>query len=136
MPSAASETRDWPGQRLGLPVEGPRSVGRLGRRFIGILIDWSICYGIVLVLFRPDPFGFKTLALFIVVEIAFLLLLNGTIGHLIVGLRVVPIVPGYLGVWRPILRTVLLAVVIPAVIYDKDQRGLHDRWAGTVLVRR
>ncbi len=66
----------------------------------------------------------------------FLILANGTIGHLIVGLRVVPIVPGYLGVWRPILRTILLAVLIPAVIYDKDQRGLHDRWAGTVLVRR
>jgi uncharacterized RDD family membrane protein YckC len=136
MPTASPESPDWPGKRLGLPAEGPRSVGRVGRRLLGILIDWGLCYGIVLAFLRPDPFGFKTLALFVVLEIVFLILANGTIGQLIVGLRVVPIVPGYLGIWRPILRTILLAVLIPAVIYDKDQRGLHDRWAGTVLVRR
>ena len=32
-------------------------------------------------------------------------------------------------------RTALLIVVIPAVIWDADQRGLHDKAAGTVLVR-
>ncbi|HEY5230049.1 MAG TPA: RDD family protein, partial [Galbitalea sp.] len=31
---------------------------------------------------------------------------------------------------------ILLMVVIPAVIFDRDQRGLHDKIAGTVLVRR
>jgi uncharacterized RDD family membrane protein YckC len=25
---------------------------------------------------------------------------------------------------------------IPAVIYDRDHRGLHDKVAGTILVRR
>ncbi|MCU1514874.1 MAG: hypothetical protein JWO10_1964, partial [Microbacteriaceae bacterium] len=39
-------------------------------------------------------------------------------------------------IWRPALRTVLLSLVIPAVIWDLDQRGLHDKAAGTVLVRR
>ncbi len=136
MPAPATASADWPGKRLGLPASGPRSVGRLGRRFLGILIDWGLCYGVVLLWFRPDPFGFKTLALFVVLQILFLLVLNGSLGHLIVGLRVVPIVPGYLGFWRPIVRTILLALVVPAVIYDRDQRGLHDRWAGTVLVRR
>jgi uncharacterized RDD family membrane protein YckC len=33
------------------------------------------------------------------------------------------------------VRTALLIVVIPAVIWDADQRGLHDKVAGTVLVR-
>jgi hypothetical protein len=136
MPAAVATPVEWPGKKLGLPASGPRSVGRLGRRVLGILIDWGLSYGIVILFFRPDPFGFKTLALFAVLQILFLLVLNGSIGHLIVGLRVVPIVPGYLGVWRPFVRTILLALVIPAVIYDRDQRGLHDRWAGTVLVRR
>jgi hypothetical protein len=37
--------------------------------------------------------------------------------------------------WRPIVRTLLLIVVIPAVVWDADQRGLHDKAAGTVLIR-
>jgi uncharacterized RDD family membrane protein YckC len=42
---------------------------------------------------------------------------------------------GWPGLWRPIVRSVLLALVIPAVIWDADNRGLHDKAAGTVLVR-
>jgi hypothetical protein len=136
MPATAPESLDWPCKRLGLPEAGPRSVGRFGRRMVAILIDWVPCYLIVLVFLRPDPFGFKVLALFAVVQVLFLLLLNGSIGHLITGMRVVPLVPGYLGLWRPFVRTFLLVLVIPAVIYDRDQRGLHDRWIGTVLVRK
>ena len=136
MPTAAPASTDWPGKRLGLPDSGPRSIGRLGRRLIAVLIDWGIAYGIIHVFFPPDPVGLKTLALFAIMQVLFLLVLNGTIGHLIVGLRVVPLVPGYLGYWRPFVRTILVCLFIPAVIYDKDQRGLHDRWAGTILVRR
>ncbi len=66
----------------------------------------------------------------------FLLTVNGSIGHLILGMRVVPIRGGYLGLWRPFARTGLLCIVIPAVIWDADQRGMHDRLIGTVLVRR
>jgi hypothetical protein len=100
------------------------------------VIDWGLSYLIVYAFLRPDPFGFKTLALFAATQIVFLLVLNGSIGHLIVGLRLVPVVPGYLGVWRPFLRTFLLVLAIPPLIFDRDQRGLHDRWCGTVLVRR
>ncbi len=66
----------------------------------------------------------------------FLLTANGSVGHLVLGMRVVPIAGGYLGVWRPFVRTILLCLVIPAVIWDKDQRGMHDRLIATVLVRR
>ena len=39
--------------------------------------------------------------------------------------------------WRQLtsMRTALLLLVIPAVIFDPDQRGLHDKVVGTVLVR-
>jgi uncharacterized RDD family membrane protein YckC len=136
MPEAASDSADWPGKRLGLPESGPRSIGRFGRRVAAIAIDWAIPYVIVLAFLQPDPFGFKVLGLFALIQVIFLLLLNGSIGHVILGMRVVPVRPGYLGVWRPIVRTILLCLVIPAVIFDKDQRGLHDRWVGTILVRR
>jgi uncharacterized RDD family membrane protein YckC len=102
----------------------------------GIAIDWAISLLITYGFFHSDPDGFITLATFVVTQIIFLWIANGSVGHLIVGLRVVPLNPGLLGFWRPVVRTVLLALVIPAVIFDKDQRGLHDRWAGTILVRR
>jgi hypothetical protein len=34
-----------------------------------------------------------------------------------------------------VVRTVLLCLAIPALIWDADLRGLHDRAAGTMLVR-
>ncbi|MDQ1597583.1 MAG: hypothetical protein QOI70_1007, partial [Microbacteriaceae bacterium] len=58
------------------------------------------------------------------------------IGHLLLGMRVVPVAGGWIGPWRPIVRTLLLSIIIPAVIWDRDKRGMHDRAAGTVLVRR
>jgi uncharacterized RDD family membrane protein YckC len=134
--TASPTSTDWPGKRLGLPEAGRRSVGRLGRRLLAILIDWGLASLIVYLFFRPDPVALKVLALFAVLQVLFLLVLNGSLGHLIMGLRVVPVVPGYLGIWRPFVRTILLCLFIPAVIYDKDQRGVHDRWAGTILVRR
>jgi uncharacterized RDD family membrane protein YckC len=134
--TASPTSTDWPGKRLGLPQAGSRSIGRLGRRLIAVIIDWAVASVIVYAFFRPDPVALKVLGLFALLQVLFLLVLNGSLGHLIVGLRVVPVVPGYLGIWRPFVRTILLCLFIPAVIYDKDQRGLHDRWAGTILVRR
>ena len=136
MPETPNASADWPGKRLGLPNSGPRSVGRIGRRLGALVVDWGIAYLISFAFFRPDPDGFWTLGIFAVEQILFLALLNGSIGHIIFRLRLVPLVPGYLGIWRPIVRTALLVLVVPAVIYDKDQRGLHDKVAGTVLVRR
>jgi hypothetical protein len=41
---------------------------------------------------------------------------------------------GAIGIPRALLRGVLLALVIPAVISDGDGRGVHDRVAGSVMV--
>ena len=127
---------DWPGKRLGLPEAGPRSIGRIGRRIGALAVDWGMSYGLAVLFFGLNPNEFAILGIFGVLQVVVLLIANGSIGHLVFGLRVVPLVPGYLGAWRPFLRTFLLMLFIPAVIYDKDQRGLHDRWSGTILVRR
>jgi hypothetical protein len=34
-----------------------------------------------------------------------------------------------------VLRTALVALVVPPLIRDDDQRGLHDRAARTIVVR-
>lgn len=133
-PESSSLDRDWPGKRLGLPNSGPRSVGRFGRRLAAIAIDWALAVLISVAFFRYDALA--TLGIFAVLQIVFIALLSGSVGHLIVGLRLVPLSTGWVGVWRPAVRTVLLCLGIPALIWDRDQRGLHDKVAGTVLVRR
>lgn len=75
-----------------------------------------------------------TLGIFAVAQIVFLVTVGGSVGHMFLGMRLVPIRGGRLGVWQPIVRTLLLCLVIPAVIWDSDQRGMHDRLVGTVLV--
>jgi uncharacterized RDD family membrane protein YckC len=124
----------WPGQRLGLPESGPRSIARFGRRIGAIAIDWAAAVLISVAFFSYDPIA--TLVIFAVVQVVFLSLLGGSPGHVLLGMRVVPAKGGRLGLWQPFVRTILLCVVIPAVIWDADQRGLHDRVCDTMLVRR
>lgn len=123
----------WPGERLGLPESGPRSVGRLGRRVAALAVDWALATVVSVAFFDYD--GLATLAVFAVVQIAFLATVGGSVGHLALRLRVVPMAGGPVGLWRPVVRTLLICIVVPAVVWDADQRGLHDRFAGTVLVR-
>lgn len=135
--SGSVENR-WPGDRLGLPESGARSIARPGRRILALVIDWVIATAISMAFFSTGPWqtnGFITLGLFGGIQLVFLLLLNGGTGHLLLGMRVVPLVPGRLAPWRAFVRTLLVCLFVPAVIWDADQRGLHDRAAGTLLVR-
>ena len=134
MPGPTSSASTWPGRGLGLPESGPRSIARVGRRIAALAIDWGAAILVSVAFFSYEALA--TLAIFAFVQVVFLLTINGSPGHLILGMRVVPVRGGYLGIWRPLARTALLCLVVPAVIWDRDQRGMHDRLAGTVLVRR
>lgn len=136
--TTADEASDWPGRRLGLPNDGPRSIARIGRRILAIGLDWGIAYLLAWLLFRTDDGtadALVILAVFAVLQAVPIILVGATAGHLATRMRLVPVTGGRLVWWRPIWRTGLLCLVIPAVIWDRDQRGLHDRVAGTVLVR-
>jgi hypothetical protein len=134
VPTEPAASIDWPGKRLGLPESGPRSIARPARRVAALAIDWGTAVVVSVAFFAYNSWA--TLIIFSVVQVVFLLVINGSPGHLILGMRVVPVTGGYLGAWRPFARTVLLCLLIPAVIWDRDQRGMHDRLIGTVLVRR
>lgn len=128
------EGDSWPGQRLGRPESGPGSVARVGRRLAAIAVDWLLASLISRAFFGADPWA--TLAVFAVVQAV----LVGTVGygpgHGLLGLRVERVTGGWAGPWPGLVRAVLLSLAVPALIWDRDQRGLHDRAAGTVLVRR
>lgn len=123
----------YPGERLGFPEQGPGSIARPGRRIGALLIDWTAAVILSVAFFNYDPFA--TLLIFAVVQILFIPTAGGSPGHRILGMRVVRLSGGWVGLWRPVVRTLLLIVVIPAVVWDPDQRGLHDKAVGTVLIR-
>lgn len=86
------------------------------------------------VLLAGDPTA--TLVIWAIQHLILVATIGTTVGHRVVGVRVVredgaP----YVGVVKALVRTVLLALVIPAVVWDADGRGVHDRAAGTVIVR-
>lgn len=130
----------YAGDRLGLPQDGPGSVARLSRRIPALLIDWGLCQ-LIAAAFLGYRFGhggassFGPLAVFFLENLLLVGTLGSTVGHRLLGLRVVPLGGAYAGPGRALLRTALLCLVIPAVIWDRDSRGMHDRLAGTVIVR-
>ena len=132
MPEALPENA-YPGERLGLPESGAGSLAKLGRRVGAIAIDWACAVLISVAFFSYDPLA--TTLVFVIVQSVFIPTIGGSPGHRLLGMRVQRVTGGWTGVWRPIVRSVLLALVIPAVIWDADHRGLHDKAAGTVLVR-
>lgn len=134
----------YPGDRLGLPASGTGSIGRPGRRIGALVIDYVAATIIATAFLGFDQFAlpaeaglsqFGPMAVFALLQILFIPTAGGSPGHRILGMRVVRLDGGWIGLWRPIVRTALLVVVIPAVIWDADQRGLHDKVVGTVLIR-
>ena len=111
-----------------------------GRRVVAFLIDWFASVLVALLAFPQFPYGsngsmLATLAVF-VVEITVLTWLTGaSFGQRLVRLRVVSIDGGRVPLWRVLVRTLLICLVIPAVVYDDYGRGVHDRLAHTRVVR-
>lgn len=107
----------------------------MGRRIGALALDWLIASVVSFAFFNYDPMA--TLAVFAVETFLLVSTLGYTIGHRVFSLRVRPDVDGVpmVGFFRGAVRTVLLCLVIPAVIWDGDGRGMHDRAARTVIVR-
>ncbi|MBB4892767.1 putative RDD family membrane protein YckC [Streptomyces olivoverticillatus] len=126
------------GERLGLPENGPGSVAPLGRRFGALFVDWALCmliaYGF-LAAGSPQRAGNWALAVFFVLSMLTVGTVGCTPGKRLFGLRVIAEGGGRLSLPRVLLRSVLLLLVVPAVVWDRDTRGLHDRLSRAVQVR-
>lgn len=133
----------WRGRRLGLPPEGPGAVATTGSRVAAFVLDvlaGALIGGLVNGLLSDPTPGQRTLTSngAFALEVLLLTALTGqSIGMRVLGLRVVRLSapagpPGFL---PAALRTALLMLILPAVIFDRDGRGLHDKAAGTVVVR-
>ncbi|MFC4492955.1 RDD family protein [Streptomyces ovatisporus] len=128
-----------PGERLGLPQDGPGSIASFGRRLGALFIDWAVAaligYGL-LANGELRTANNWALAVFLLMSLLTVGTVGCTPGKRILGLRVVS-VDGLtrLALWRVAVRTVLLGLAVPALVWDRDGRGLHDRLSGAVQVR-
>jgi uncharacterized RDD family membrane protein YckC len=126
-----------------MPREGAGSIGRFGRRLAGAFIDWALCTVIAFALFDvPLPFtevagarSYVVLAVFAVENLLLVGTLGYTVGHRIVGLQVRALDGRAARPLQVVVRTVLLCLFLPAMFWDRDGRGFHDKSAGTVIVR-
>jgi uncharacterized RDD family membrane protein YckC len=112
---------------------------------LGITIDWLAAYAVTLGFFagggtfleRTRGIGGTVL---IVVAIEYLVLVSfggSSFGHRIVGLKVVRFSDG--GAVTPLqalIRTLLMIIIITAITFDENGRGINERLSNTVLVKR
>jgi uncharacterized RDD family membrane protein YckC len=133
------------GERLGLPEGGPGSLSTTGVRLAAFIVD-AVASALVAALFvsalrsgggaerhLPGSWSLLPLAIDYVVG---MLVAGRTVGMYLFGLRIVRVDrPAAVNPGQAILRTVLLFLLVPAVIWDRDGRGLHDRASGTAVVR-
>ena len=133
----------WPGRRFGLPEQGPGSVATTGSRFgallVDILVGWLI--GGLINGYLGDPtFLQRSLvpnAAFAAQVMLLQALTGQSLGMRLIGIRVARLsepaaVPGLV---PAAVRTALLLLIVPAVLMDRDGRGLHDKAARTVVLR-
>lgn len=140
-PRAAAEEMGtdfgYRGERLGLPKEGPGSAASMGRRFGALFLDWALCMLIAYGLFARDAQGAANYALGVLLVLNILTVgtVGSTPGKRLLGLRVVSESRDRLGFGWAVVRSALLCLAVPALVWDRDGRGLHDRLARAVQVR-
>ncbi|MEU5881615.1 RDD family protein [Spirillospora sp. NPDC047279] len=137
--AGAGAELDYPGERLGFPEKGTGAVASYGRRVLALLIDLLVAALIGAFLARVldwDP-GTRSLAntgVFALQAWLLVATLGQTIGKRVTGIRVIRLDGRPVGPLWSLVRTVLLLLVIPAIIWDRDYRGMHDRASNTVEV--
>jgi uncharacterized RDD family membrane protein YckC len=137
---AGRASGSYPGERLGLPSNGPGSAAGFGRRLAALTVDWLLAYLIAGLFTGPDALGSSNLS-WTVLGVWFVLTATPvaafgiTPGMAVLGIRVASLESTVVGVPRALLRTALIALVIPALARDEDGRGWHDRATDTVVVR-
>jgi uncharacterized RDD family membrane protein YckC len=116
------------------------------RRILALVVDWfASTFVVVLLLGGVDEWagdraaGSYVLGVFVLESAAFMALSGGSFGQLATRLRVVRVAgdrldPRPLPPHLALLRQVLIALVIPPLVYRPDGRGLHDLAAQSAVV--
>ena len=145
--SVPADVDDYPGRRLGLPASGPGCVAGWGRRLLALFIDWTMSRLVVAAFLGQevivptadrqtgDALFLPILALGLEIWVL-TTLLGGSAGQLMLRVVVRRTTGEPLNAWRTLIRTILLLLVIPPVVYNRDRQGLHDLAVDSIAVMR
>lgn len=122
----------WPGRAMGRPASGPASIARPARRLAALAIDWALSSLLAYAFFDGNQWAI--LGIFAALQMVLVAVFGHSIGHRLLRMQVQTVGGLPAGPLPAVVRTVLICLVIPPLLVDKDQRGLHDRAMGTVLV--
>lgn len=120
------------GSALGLPPEGNGSVAPFWRRPLTLVVDWGLCMLVSALTMQGDALA--NLVLFVAVNVLFLTLFGATPGQFALRVRVRPVRGRSPMVLRAAVRTLLMLLLLPAVLWNRDAQPLHDVVAGTAVV--
>jgi uncharacterized RDD family membrane protein YckC len=142
-PGPADEADYQAGERLGLPGEGPGSCASWGQRALALAIDWASGLLVLSVVVGREAWSgggvsgtFAPLGVFFVEASVLTILLGSSFGQFVVRIGVIRVDGSRVDPVHVLIRTFLICLAIPPLIFDQDRRGLHDLAAGTVVVRR
>ncbi|MGB7980721.1 MAG: RDD family protein [Candidatus Nanopelagicales bacterium] len=125
------------GQSLGLPESGSGSMASTGRRVVALFIDWFAALLISRALVGEPTSTletFATLGIFALEVTVLTWLWGASFGQRIMGIRVLGRTHR-LGLVAAALRTLLICLVLPALVWDAQGRGLHDRAVDSLVLR-
>ena len=131
----------YPGSQLGLPPDGPGSVASWGRRVLALVVDWFASLLVAGAIFGGSVWGqgsqaWAPMGVFLVEAGVLTALVGGSFGQLVLRLAVVRVDNTPLNLLQTLARTALICLVIPPLIFNRDNRGLHDLALKTVTLRR
>lgn len=124
------------------PETLPFETASWGRRVLALLVDWLASTAVVLLFVGADSYfspgsadQWWTLGLFVLESAVLTCTVGGSFGKLATRLRVVRVGDGgRIDPLRALARAVLVALVIPPLVFRPDRRGLHDLVAGSATV--
>ena len=102
-----------------------------GRRIAALFIDWLASSLVLIAVAGPSkysgPNGTVLILPIMLAEIVlFTILVGGSFGQIVLRMRVRRLDGVRLSPWAVLVRSVLIVLVIPPLIYRPDGRGLHD----------
>ena len=118
------------------PESEPGSVAPLAPRVGAFLIDIVLSALVAGIFTAPELPRNRSLLVFAVLYFGFTLLAQQTPGMRLLRMRVVRVdrsVP--IGLWRSVLRTVGVILLLPPLLRDEEGRSLHDRLTQTAVIR-
>jgi uncharacterized RDD family membrane protein YckC len=124
-----------------MPPQGRGSVASWGRRVLALVVDWFASLLVAAAVLGKAVWGqgweaWAPMGVFLLEASVLTALVGGSFGQLALRLAVVRLVGRPVNLLQALGRTALICLVIPPLVFNRDNRGLHDLAFGTVAIRR